>query len=619
VSSGVSNAGEPQLLIPQLVAIQAASAPDAIALAADSEVLTYRELDRQANRLAYLLRDMGVGPETVVGVYLERSPAMVMVALAILKAGGAYLPLDESTPSERLRFMLQDAGIPVIVTRSRLVGRVPSGKWQVLNLDHRYSEIKAEAGEAPTVDLTPQGLAYVIFTSGSTGQPKGVEITHAGLQNLVSWHWRAFQVTSVDRASHQSGLGFDAAVWEIWPYLTIGATVYFPNEEIRTDAKALRDWLVQQKISITFLPTVLAEALLLLDWPPETALRILLTGADRLYHRPSAKLPFQLVNNYGPTECTVVATSATVAPAESESGVPSIGRPIDNIATYILDEQMSPVEPGGAGELYLGGIGLARGYRNHPELTEQRFVTNVSSAAMGKRLYRTGDLVRQLPNGEIEFLERIDDQIKIRGYRIEPGEIVAAFNSHSGVRSSVVVARADDSGEKRLIAYLILAGDSRPTPASLRSHLQKQIPDYMIPTQVVVVNSFPLNASGKIDRAALPLPDQSNTLPDEEFVAPQSIVELRLAEIIASLLHLDRVGTNDNFFLLGGHSLLGTQLLTRIGQSFGVEMSLLSLFDHPTLAGMSSEIETLIMDKIAGTIHGSESRCPAEIRVQGND
>jgi amino acid adenylation domain-containing protein len=619
VRNGVSHLGEPQLLVPQLVARHADSTPEAIALAAGSEVLTYRELDRQANRLGQLLQGMGVGPETVVGIYLERSPATVMVALAILKAGAAFLPLDEATPTERLGSMLQDAGISVLVTRSRLIGKVPSGKFQVLNLDHNYSEIKAGAAEAPAAHLTPQSLAYVIFTSGSTGQPKGVEITHAGLQNLVRWHWRAFQVTSADRASHQSGLGFDAAVWEVWPYLAMGASVHFPDEKIRTDAETLRDWLVQQKISITFLPTVLAEALLLLEWPAQTALRILLTGADRLYRRPSARLPFKLVNNYGPTECTVVATSAIVTPAESESGLPSIGRPIDNIEAYIFDEQMRRVEPACSGELYLGGVALAKGYRNHPELTAQKFVTNLTGAAIGKRLYRTGDLVRELPNGEIEFLGRIDDQIKIRGYRIEPGEIVAALNSYPGVRSSVVIARADDSGEKRLIAYLILVGDSRPTPAILRSHLLKHIPDYMIPTQFVAVNSLPLNYNGKIDQAALPTPDQSNTLPDEEFVAPQSIVELRLAEVIASLLHLDRVGKSDNFFLLGGHSLLGTQLLTRISQSFGVEMSLLSLFDHPTLAGMSSEIEKLILDKIAGTIQGSESPDLSEIRVQGND
>jgi acyl carrier protein len=299
--------------------------------------------------------------------------------------------------------------------------------------------------------------------------------------------------------------------------------------------------------------------------------------------------------------------------------VPSIGRPIDNMEIYILDEHMKPIAPGSAGELYLGGIGVARGYHNRPELTAQKFVANPSGAAMGNRLYRTGDLVRQLPNGEIEFLGRLDDQIKIRGYRIEPGEIVAALNSHPGVRNSVVTVQADDAGEKRLIAYLVLADDSRPTASSLRLHLQKYIPDYMIPTEFVEVSSFPLSSSGKIDRAALPSPNQSNALPDEEFVAPQSLVEQRLAEIIASLLHIDRVGANDNFFLLGGHSLLGTQLLTRISQAFGVEMSLLSLFDHSTLAGMSAEIERLILEKIAGTTQETESRPVSEIRGQGND
>ncbi len=617
--NGASHAGEQQLLVPQLVARQAASTPDAIALSAGSETLTYGELDRHANRLAHLLQAMGVGPETLVGIYLERSPAMVMAALAILKAGGAYLPLDESTPAERLSFMLQDAGVPVLVTRSSLAGRVPSGNWQIVNLDDRDSEVTVGTAEAPAVDLTPQSLAYVIFTSGSTGQPKGVEITHAGLRNLLRWHCRAFQVTSADRASHQSGLGFDAAVWEVWPYLAIGASVHIPDEKIRNNPEALRDWLVQQRISITFLPTVLAEALLLLDWPPQTALRILLTGADRLYRRPPARLPFRLVNNYGPTECTVVATSAPVAPAESESGVPSIGRPVDNIQVYILDEHMKPIGPGGAGELYLGGIGLARGYRNRPELTAEKFVANPFGAQTGDRLYRTGDLVRPLPNGELEFLGRLDDQIKIRGYRIEPGEIVAVLNSHPGVKSSVVAALDDDSGEKRLIAYLMLADDSRPTAANLRSHLQKQVPDYMIPAEFVEVNSFPLNSSGKIDRAALPTPSHGNSLPDEEFVAPRSIVELRLAEIIASLLHIDRVGTNDNFFLLGGHSLLGTQLLTRISQTFGVEMSLLGLFDHPTLAGMSGEIERLILEKIALTTQDIESQQVSGIRGQGND
>ena len=598
-SNDSSHARDRQLLVPQLVERQAASTPEAIALAADSEVLTYAELNRRANRLAHLLQAMGVGPETVVGIYLERSPAMVMTALATLKAGAAYLPLDKATPSERLSFILRDARVPVLITCSSLVGRVPSGNWQVLNLDDLHSELMAGQAEAPAIDLAPQSLAYVIFTSGSTGQPKGVEITHASLQNLLHWHCRAFQVTSADRASHQSGLGFDAAVWEVWPYLAVGASVYIPDEKVRNNAEALRDWLVQQRITITFLPTVLAEAQLLLDWPAQTALRILLTGADRLYRRPSAKLPFQLVNNYGPTECTVVATSAAVLPAESESSLPSIGREIDNVEVYILDEHMKPIEPGGAGELYLGGIGVARGYRNRPELTVRSFVVNPFSTE--KRLYRTGDIVRRLPDGEIEFLGRLDEQIKIRGHRIEPGEIVAVLNSHPAVKSSVVAAREDDFGEKRLIAYVILANDFCPTAANLRLHLKKLVPDYMIPAEFVEIHSFPLSSSGKIDRSALPTPSHDNRLPEEDFVAPQHIVELRLAEIIGPLLHVDRVGTNDNFFLLGGHSLVGTQLLTRISQTFGVEMSLLSLFDHPTLAGMSKEIERLILEKIAAT------------------
>jgi amino acid adenylation domain-containing protein len=617
--NGNSHDGGLKLRIPLQVAQHAASTPDAIAVSASSDALTYRELDRRANQLAHILRAMGVGPETLVGIYLDRSPAAVMAALAVLKAGGAYLPLDEATPAERLGFMLRDAGVPLLITRSSLAGKIPSGTWQVLNLDDRHTEIKAGSAEAPSVEVTRENLAYVIFTSGSTGQPKGVEITHASLENLIRWHCRAFHVTPADRASHQSGLGFDATVWEVWPYLTIGASLHIPDENVRNNPEALRDWLLQQKITITFLPTVLAEGLLGLDWPAQPALRTLLTGADKLYRRPPANLPFKFVNNYGPTECTVVATSAIVAPAESESSVPSIGTPIDHIESYILDEGMKSVEPGASGELYLGGAGVARGYRNHPELTEQKFVANPFASGNGNRLYRTGDRVRQLPNGEIEFLGRLDDQIKIRGYRIEPGEIAAALNSCSGVKSSVIAARADHAGEKRLIAYLILSDDLRPSATDLRSHLQKQIPEYMIPAEFVRLESFPVNSSGKIDRTALPAPSRENTLGEGDFVAPQSMVEQRLAEIIASLLHIPRVGANDNFFLLGGHSLLGTQLLTRISHAFGVDLSLLTLFDHPTLAGMSAEIERLILEKIASLSPETTLWHMPEMSGEGND
>jgi amino acid adenylation domain-containing protein len=605
------------MCVPQLLAQQAAAAPHALALQSGSEVLTYDELNRRANQLAHRLRSVGIGRDKLVGLHLERSPSMVIATLAALKAGAAYLPMDPTLPARRLELMLGDAGVSAVVTRSGQPRTFGTGVPIVVDLDLERDQLAGQSSENPAVEISGRDLAYVIFTSGSTGRPKGVEITHAGLSNLIGWHCSAFQVTAADRASHQSSLSFDAAVWEVWPYLCVGASVHIPSEGLRNAPEALRDWLVEQEITITFLPTTLAESMLLLDWPSRTRLRILLTGADRLHRRPSASLPFQLVNNYGPTECTVVATSGTVAPNESASGVPSIGRAIDNTKLYLLDDQMKHVEPGIAGELYVGGPSVARGYRNHPELTAQKFIANPFTAQNGDCLYRTGDLVRQLPTGEIDFLGRVDEQIKIRGYRIEPGEIEAALNSHSDIETSVVIARDDDTSEKRLVAYLVPRGNSQPTAASLRAYLQQQLPEYMIPAAFVRLKSVPLNLSGKIDRGRLPEPDRGNSLPDSEFVAPRSVVEQRLAGVIGSLLNVERVGANDNFFYLGGHSLLGTQLLTRISRTFGVDLSLLSLFDHPTVSEISAEIEKLILEKIAAVSAETERPSLSEVRTQG--
>ena len=591
--------GQPDtMLVQQLVAARATVSPQALALAAGSESLTYTELDSRANQLAHHLKSLGAGPDQLVGLCMKRSPSMVVAALAILKAGGAYVPLDPSFPAERLAFMLRDAEVPLLVIEGDHAGSALKGSWRTVDLDKESSQIAGCPTTAPATQITPQNLAYVIYTSGSTGQPKGVEITHSGLANLISWHCRTFQVTCADRASHQAALGFDAAVWEIWPYLAAGASVHIPGESLRNNPEALRDWLVAEKITITFLPSPLAERMLLLEWPTDTALRVLLTGADTLRHRQAPCLPFVLVNNYGPTECTVVASSGRVTPAGSGTGLPSIGRPIDNTQIYILDEQRQSVPNGTVGEIYIGGEGLARGYRNNVGLTAERFVPNPLSSSNGNRLYRTGDRGRYLPNGEIEFLGRLDEQIKIRGYRIEPGEVVGALESHPDVQASVVILREDQPDNKKLAAYLILKPESEVSVTSLRNHLRQRLPDYMVPATFVRVQSLPLTVNGKVDRAALPLPSATNTLRDEEFVSPRSMVEQRLAAIIAPLLNVDRVGVNDNFFLLGGHSLLGTQLIARINQSFGVELSLLGLFDHPTLADMSAEIEKLIMAKI---------------------
>jgi amino acid adenylation domain-containing protein len=584
----------------QLVEQRSQANPEAAAVVTGSApALTYGELDRQANRLAHHLRKLGVGTECLVGVYMERSPASVIAALAAFKAGGAYLPLDPTLPEERLAFMLADAKVTVVVSSGALRQRLPEGPWAVVESDDLSSVSSACACEAPKVDISPDNLAYVIYTSGSTGQPKGVEITHGSLMNLVAWHVRAFNVSAADRATLQAAVGFDAAVWELWPYLASGASVAIPEEAVRNHPDALRDWLVANEITITFLPTAMAERMLLLPWPEKTSLRILLTGADALRRRPAANTPFVLINNYGPTECTVVATSGPVL-AEPSASLPSIGRAIDHTTIHILDEGMHPVANGETGEIYIGGAGVARGYRNNSALTAERFVRNPSAtsngAGSGGRLYRTGDLARFLPNGEVEFLGRVDEQIKIRGFRVEPGEIVSALNSYPGIQASAVSLR--ENGEKRLAAYLVLAPDAQVTVSSLRQALSRRLPDYMVPSVFGRVQSLPLTRNGKTDYSALPVLTESNTLPESEFVAPQTLVERRLAAILAPLLHVERVSAKDNFFLLGGHSLLGTQLITKIKEAFDVELSLLSLFDHPTLEEMSVEVENLILVKI---------------------
>jgi amino acid adenylation domain-containing protein len=584
--------------IAELVRQQAAANPTAIAVAAGGEGLSYAELDRRANRLANYLRSIGVDRDTAVGLYLERSPAMVVAALAILKAGGTYLPLDPAQPMARLTFMLRDSDARVVVSTKRLAEKLSPGPSQVVTLDGDADKIVAQSEAAPELVVKPEDLAYIIYTSGSTGQPKGVEIVHSGLSNLVAWHRQAFQVTPADRASALAALGFDAAVWEVWPYLASGASLHLVEDHVRNDATALRNWIVSQRITISFVPTATAENLLQLEWPRETSLRFLLTGADTLKKYPSSRLPFVFVNNYGPTECTVVTTSGVVPPSSSAQQAPPIGRPIDGVEVYILDEHRQLVPEGTDGEIYIGGASVARGYRNRPDLTAERFVSNPFSTVLGARLYRTGDLARWLPDEQIAFLGRLDEQVKIRGYRVEPSEIATVLGQHSAVRTSVVIARENTDGDKELIAYVVLSPGANVDAGELREHLQRRLPDYMVPAAFVPIASLPVTANGKVDRAALPLPN-GNRLQSGAYVGPRTLVEEELVKILAPLLKLDRVGVNDNFFHLGGHSLLGTQVIARVSERFGVDLTLLKLFDHPTVAEMSTEIEDLILAKIA--------------------
>jgi amino acid adenylation domain-containing protein len=587
--------------VADLVTFQAAATPDAIALASTMRVWSYRQLDERASALADMLRTLGVGPDVVVGLCVPRSPIMVVGALGILKAGGAYLPLDPAYPEARLAFLLGDGQVPVVVAGERIKARVPKGICDTVLLDDlgRVAEFPPLAGSVPTKAVaTPKNLAYVIYTSGSTGQPKGVEITHESLLNLIHWHQQAFGVRSADRASQVANVCFDAAVWEIWPYLATGASLYFAEDETVSDPELLRDWLVAQRITIAFIPTPLAERLLTLSWPSETALHTMLTGADTLHVYPPAGLPFLLVNNYGPTECTVVATSGPVHSNASTDQLPPIGCAIANTKVYILDEAGNQVPMETTGELHIGGIGVARGYRNRPQLTAQRFIPNPFGARPDERLFKTGDLARFLPDGQIAFVGRIDEQVKVHGFRVEPNEVTAALDAYPDIQQSAVVAREVAPGDTRLIGYLVPVPESHLTLSALRAFLRARLPDYMVPATFVSLEKLPLTPNGKVDRMSLPAPGESNTLRDDARAAPRTEMEKTVAGILERLLNLEHVDVQENFFSLGGHSLLGAQLIARLRDTFGIEMPLRVVFEAPTVAELSAEIERVLVIKL---------------------
>ncbi|KYC42605.1 non-ribosomal peptide synthetase [Scytonema hofmannii PCC 7110] len=432
----------------------ALNARSANALVVGDEQLSYKELNIRSNKLANYLKKLGVKTEVLVGLCVERSFKMVIGMLGIMKAGGAYLPLDPSYPSERLNFMLEDAQVSILLTQDKWMKGLENQNLQVICLDKDWEIITQELEDNLPSQVKVDTLAYVIYTSGSTGKPKGVKIEHRGLLNLVFWHQKAFAVSPLDRATQISGVGFDACGWEIWPYLSAGASIYFVDDEIRQMPEQLRDWLILKAITISFLPTPLVEKILLLDFPKNAALRILLTGGDKLNQYPLADHPFQLVNNYGPTENTVVTTSGHISVKNKENLAPAIGRAIANTQVYILDKHLQPVPIGVSGELYISGDGLARGYLNRPDLTPECFIYHSLTNKLKARLYKTGDLVRYQVDGNIEFLGRLDEQVKIRGYRIELGEIEAVLSQHPSVQQTVVIIR-EDKGEKRLLAYVV--------------------------------------------------------------------------------------------------------------------------------------------------------------------
>ena len=545
---------------------QARRVPDKPAVEAGGTVLTYAELDRRATSLARWLRRQGVGPETVVGVQLRRSPEMIVALLGVLKAGGGYLPLDPGYPRERLDLMIQDSGASLVLTG-----------------------VETEGGDAELPAPDPSNLAYVIFTSGSTGRPKGVMVTHRSLSNHTASAIAGYEIRESDRVLQFASLSFDTSAEEIWPCLAVGATLVLRDDSMLTSAGQFLAAADRLGITVLNFPTAfwheIASGLEREGAPMPPSVRLVIVGGERMladrvesWFRGRER-EVRLVNSYGPTETTVVATRGDVV----RSGEPRIGQPIHNAQVYVLEREGEPSPIGVPGELYIGGMGVARGYVGRPDLTADRFVPDPFGGEPGARLYRTGDRVRWLASGELDFLGRVDQQVKIRGFRVEVGEVEAVLRSLSGVRDVVVDARPDPSGTHRLVAWVV--GE---VVSDLRSRLKERLPDYMVPSAILPIPEIPKTPSNKIDRKALPEPEPAR--PDSSYTEPQSELERVISGIWQQVLGVDRVGAHDNFFDLGGHSLLMVQAHGRLREALGRDLDILLLFQRPTVSALAREL-----------------------------
>ncbi|MBP5971506.1 amino acid adenylation domain-containing protein [Brasilonema sp. CT11] len=605
--------------IHQLFEEQVQRTPDAVAVVFGNQQLTYQQLNAQANQLAHYLRSLGVKPDVLVGLCVERSLEMLVGVLGILKAGGAYVPLDPDYPTERLSFMLEDAQVSVLLTQQQLVHTIPQHQAHIVCLDSDWEKIAQEYESNLEYTATPDNLAYVIYTSGSTGKPKGVLINHNNVTRLFAAtnSWYHFNAQDVWTLFHS--YAFDFSVWEIWGALLYGGRLVVVPYLVTRSPESFYQLLCQEKVTVlnqtpsAFRQLIQAEQSMTATG--DLNLRLVIFGGEALeinslqpwFERHGDQSP-QLVNMYGITETTVHVTYRPLSKADLNGTASVIGRPIPDLQVYVLDEYKKPVPIGVAGEMYLGGEGVARGYLNRLELTQQRFISNPfkGSREQGagsreeiedlslnfERLYKTGDKARYLPSGELEYLGRIDNQVKIRGFRIELGEVETLLASHPDVWENVVMQREDEPGDKRLVAYVVPQIEQSPTVTELRHFLKAKLPEYMVPSAFVLLESLPLTPNGKVDRRALPKPELDSTLL-EKFVAPRTPIEEMLAQIWAQVLKVEQVGIHDNFFELGGHSLLATQLVSRIRNIFKVELPLRSLFAAATVAQLAQEIEQL--------------------------
>ncbi|OKH46951.1 non-ribosomal peptide synthetase [Calothrix sp. HK-06] len=587
------------ICVHQMFEEQVSKAPDSIAVVFEDKYLTYSQLNDKANQLAYYLRSLGVGTEILVGICLERSLEMIVGILGILKAGAAYVPLDPTYPIERLDFILKDTQAPFVLTQKKLVKNLPSGA-QVVCLDSDWELIAQNICSNPVCETKSNNLIYVIYTSGSTGKPKGVMVHHCGVRNLLEWSQTTFKLTNTDKLLQTFSFSFDPSVVQIFWTLCFGAQLVMARPGGHQDTAYLVKTVKEQQITVLNLVPSILRMLLEEEGISECrSLRQVTVGGEALsgqlielffacMKNLDWSLESALVNYYGPTE-TSIASTYWICQRGNNYSVAPIGKPIANTEIYILDENLQLVPAGEAGELHIGGIGLARGYLNRPDLTKEKFISNPYSQQPEARLYKTGDLVRYGSDGNLEFLGRIDHQVKIRGFRIELGEIEAILQQHPALQQSLVMAREDNSGNKRLVAYVVANPLNITNPSELRRYLLDKLPEYMAPAAFVFLDALPLNPNGKVDLRALPAPDTSSFV-SNDFVAPRTDTEALLVKIWRQVLRLEQIGINDNFFEMGGDSLLAMQIISRCRQSFDVEVSLNLLFEKPTISSFAEAI-----------------------------
>ena len=595
----------------ELFEAQTERTPDAIAVVFDGKQLTYRELNRRANQLAHHLKSLGVKPEIPVGIFVDRSLEMVVGLLGILKAGGAYVPLDPAHSDERFNFMLEDAGVEILIAQSHLGEKIDRALHKIF-LDSDWQNIAAESEENPSSEATPDNLAYVIYTSGSTGKPKGVQVNHRNVVHLFAATRPLFNFSESDVWTLFHSYAFDFSVWELWGALIYGGRLVIVPYFVARSPIAFYELLCQERVTVLNQTPSAFRQLMLGEESVESgnnlSLRLVIFGGEALelqslkpwFERHGDRSP-QLVNMYGITETTVHVTYRPLSLADLNGPGSVIGCAIPDLQLYILDKNRQLVPVGIPGEMYVGGAGVARGYLNRPDLTAERFISNPFSEKKEARLYKTGDLARYLPNGDIEYLGRSDHQVKIRGFRIELGEIEAAIGQHPAVREAIALVREDNPGDKRLVAYIVANsqlrgghGDTDPTHPEFINHLRvflkQKLPQYMIPSAFVLLEAMPLTPNGKIDRRSLRAPDTNTAEFESNFTEPRTPDEQLIAEIWAEVLGLERVGIHDNFFDLGGHSLLATQAISRLREAFQIEVPLRSLFESPTVATVTESL-----------------------------